>query len=60
VGRHGIVVAIVVCITSYVGVEDAANYAEEARRGTIGRTMVSSVGVAAILYALSAWGNYPA
>lgn len=50
-----IVVAIVICVTSYVGVEDAANYAEEARRGTTGRAMVGSVVVAAILYALSAW-----
>lgn len=31
-----IVVAIVICITSFVGVEDAANYGEEARRGSIG------------------------
>jgi amino acid transporter len=50
-----IVVAIVICVTSYVGVEDAANYAEEARRGTVGQAMVGSVVVAAILYAVSAW-----
>jgi amino acid transporter len=50
-----IVVAIVVCVSSYVGVEDAVNYGEEARRGSIGRAMVSCVVVAAIVYALSAW-----
>lgn len=50
-----IVVAIVVCVSSYVGVEDAVNYGEEARRDSIGRAMVSCVVVAAIVYALSAW-----